>query len=159
MTSLITDKHRTVELFIENLLWGRVKAEFFKYFEHRPENEAQEYIEDMYVAISRWRRHKAGEDSDFIDEDDFNRETEKLYDAYIDARIDGMITGELIDEKHEATVRKLKREIEALQIKNKELEEEKVRLTTENITLANELKDRQHIIDSYEKASGYKKDD
>ena len=157
MVSLITDKSKTVELFIENLLWGRVAANFWKYLESKKEVGGQEYVEDTYMILNHWIEYKSG-DTSFVNEEDFADATEKLYNAYVQGRIDGTITGELIDEKHEVIVRKLKKEIEDCKAKHKELEAEKVRLTADNITLANELADRQHIIDTYEKAAGYKKD-
>lgn len=88
----------------------------------------------------------------------FNDATEKLDDAYVNARIDGMITGELIDEKHEAVVRKLKHEIEECIKRSKELESKNLELRKHNIELVNELANRQNFIDSCEKATGYKKD-
>jgi hypothetical protein len=69
-----------------------------------------------------------------------------------------MITGELIDEKHEATVRKLKQEIEECRRKSKEQGgKDCATVKQDNIDLANELEDRKHIIDAYEKAAGKRK--
>lgn len=67
-----------------------------------------------------------------------------LLDFFIKARTHGALIGELHDKTYEERISELEHEVGDLKSTNE-------RLNADNVLLANELVDRQNIIDSYEK--------
>lgn len=158
LTLLIDDKRKTVELFIENLLWGKITVNLLKF----PQTkliaggiEEPLSLERIIEFAQIWRRVKtAPEEEKHMEgwEETYYRSTEYLYEVYFQGRFYGAVAGILHDEEYESKIRKLEEEKENWKAAFE-------RTKADNITLANELEDRRNIIASYEKGTAFKRDD
>lgn len=81
--------------------------------------------------------------------DDMKELTDTLFNKIIKFRVQGFIIGVLDDFDQDEEIKKLRDEIIRLSDNNDELKRH-------NVRLANELADKQHIIDSYE-SSAYRR--
>lgn len=81
--------------------------------------------------------------------DDIKELTDTLFNKIIKCRVQGFIIGILDDLDQDEEIKKLRDEVNRLSDYNDELKQH-------NIRLANELSDKQHIIDSYE-SSAYRR--
>ena len=154
---LIDNERKTVELFIENLLWGRITADFLQLME---KGDWGDYVNDLYDDVKAWKYlHKKSKKSN-TEKENYRDLSFKLYNVYMEGRIDGTIKGELKDENIENNLKELKEENEIFKEEFKKftsniikLEGLNHKLHDENVILANELEDLKNIVDSYESAS------
>jgi hypothetical protein len=125
-----------VQLFIDNLLWGNIKIDYSK-FGINGQDDADELE----------RKIKSHMEDDYCIDDE-RRVTEEpklkwMLDFWIKAVSHGAMSGELRDQTYENKIKELEKEVE----KWKDAHE---RVKADNIVLANELVDRQNLIDTYE---------
>ena len=84
-------------------------------------------------------------------QDLYNDLIDSAYLSIINLRLEGLLEGEMIDTAYETIVKDLRNENESLKKDNQ-------RLHNENLLLAGELRDRQNIIERYEKPFTKKQD-
>jgi hypothetical protein len=141
---LLNDKSKTVRLFVENLLWGKISFDVFHTASNLDVEQLIEHSNDTYDTITRWQKLYTAKDRLYNDDFILDELTDTLYITYMHGRIDGEIKGELHDEEFESKIKELEKDAEIWKLR---FEQQKL----ENIALANELHDRENIISSYEK--------
>jgi hypothetical protein len=90
--------------------------------------------------------------ADVDDADDYMNSIKTIYNSILELKLEGRIDGKFSDVTTEEIINKLK-------LENENLKKENQRVYNENLLLANELRDRQHILESYEKPYTKKKDE
>ena len=139
---------KIVELFIDNLLSGKITLEYYRILEN---GGNEEYINNIYKMVKGWiSLHNKKILNDF-DDNEYMILSDYLYDVYIEGRINGTIKGELVDETSNR-ICQLENELQETKDKNNSLK-------TDNIRLAQELYQYRHMIDVYEKPFINNKDD
>src|SRR5437867_11712405 len=107
MTSmLLNDKERVVELFIENLFWGKIDSTFSSEVQSE---EGVRWLDGVYESVIRWQKlHQQSRESPLIEDDAFTfyQDTEYLYVQFVRGRVDGSIKGELRDTSLEGENKK-----------------------------------------------------
>lgn len=145
-TVLLEDEYTTVALFIENLLWGKIKANFYRKIE---QGESSQYNNEIKENIYRYTYLRTKKNTSLEEDQEFYDINHMLYCLYLDGRIDGTIEGELHDIDHENEVSELKTQIENWKSKYEKSRED-------NKLLSEELLDKTNIISAYEE-NAYKK--
>lgn len=140
MTVLIDDEYKTVELFIENLLWGKIKANFFRIVELTKDTS---YTDNISQKVYRWKYLHTKKDCSEEECQEYWYISHDLCGLYMEGRIDGTIEGELQDIDFDKKLKKLQDEKE-------KWKSEFERVNAENKQLAEELHDQYNIIKSYE---------
>ena len=100
----------------------------------------------FFKKIAEFQRSPSTENIDFI------------YGAISRLRVFGILTGQFINTEYERIIYDLQSDLQEYKDKNKKLLLAYQKLKTENIQLAEELKDREHIIETFE-GQYYRKDE
>jgi hypothetical protein len=159
---LIDEQEKMVELYIENLLWGRITANFYRIIEKTGNHT---YVDHIHEIIERWQElkrqkeyHRKHPKLYFYGESELNDITQELYKIFREARVDGTIVGELKDEKYEKKIQELELKVKEGNLEREQLKAKVVELSADNIKLVNELTDRDNMIATYEKQFYAKKE-
>lgn len=140
---LLNNKSKLIKLTGENFVSGNLK--FLS-----KDDEYQTVLIDMGKKFSgqmiEWLRE---DEKDLVSELQKER-TDDLYEKILDYRIRGIILGEIVEKDVEEENKKLREEL-------KQMTEKYEQEHQNNITLAQELEDRKHMIAEYEKITGVKK--
>jgi hypothetical protein len=104
------NKIETSQLFIHNLLWGKVTINYEKF---RTREEGLQYVQEMYEKINRWDGEElcASDDHETL----VNEITSWLYEAIMKGRVYGAIIGELHDNRYEDRIEELEKQVEQMQ--------------------------------------------
>jgi predicted nucleic acid-binding Zn-ribbon protein len=132
--SILENKEETVKLFIKSLMTGQIKIS--KSVVLSAAYHYEQHLLDLDKKIREFQKKPSSDNIDFI------------FDSIARLRVYGFLDGELVD--YEKKLRDLRSEISNLKNQIKELELKNKKLKDENIQLAEELKDRQNIINTYE---------
>jgi hypothetical protein len=112
-------------------------------------SQGLKFAQEMYRKLTAWDNEVlCGSD----DPHEVDRIVDWVYEGITKGRSYGAIIGEMHDKTYEAKITELEQELERW----KQAHE---RVKQDNIILANELVDRQNIIDAYESTFGVRKDD
>lgn len=114
---LLDDPHKLVRLFIENLLWGRITANFQK----TGDPDRAGHIQDR---IETWMAYKDDTELGRVERRDFEMAVTFLNDEFVRGRIDGSIQGLLVDDEQEKKIAELLKQIESLKTDNQKLAEQ-----------------------------------
>lgn len=139
------NKTKTAQLFYQNLMWGNVRIEYDKF---PTKKGGLKFAQEMYRKLTAWDNEAlCGSD----DPQEVDRIVDWVYEGITKGRSYGAIIGEMHDKTYEAKITELEQELERW----KQAHE---RVKQDNIILANELVDRQNIINAYESTFGVRKD-
>ena len=106
---LVGDKQRTVRLFADNILWGRVKISDLvdrvdKYSIHSAITKDK---------LQQWFKMEQDVEEAGLEEE-FAKLTDEIYDSLVDGRIKGYVEGVMIDVDLEAELKQCKEDNERL---------------------------------------------
>ena len=140
---LLGNKEKTVKLFAENFLWGNLTFDY-----GTTEDERFGLIKstnELTTIFREWVKN----DSKQIKPDDHKQKTHELYRRLFGWRIRGRLKGILVDVDMENDNAKLKDENIRLKLQNEEYKKD-------TVTALTELRDKNSLIEQYEKALGIK---
>lgn len=142
---LLGEREKTVKLYAENFLWGNITFDHGRFEEER--QLLTKASNDFGHALDQWAIADADGDhhTDF-----YKKATENLYHMILRLRAKGRITGILHDVDLEQENIRLKDNNVRLQLLNEDLKKD-------NIRVLKELKDKDELIEQYERTQGVRK--
>jgi hypothetical protein len=138
------NKIKTAQLFVHNLLWGLVEIDSDKF---RSAEEGRQLSEELAHKIIRWDNEVLCPDNDshFVD-----KTADWIYEYIIKGRTCGAIKGQMRDKRYEERIQELEEELRKSNKDKIKLNRKYLQTREHNLMLANELRDREQQIRTYE---------